>query len=67
MTWEEFKELNNPLFSMSDGKELTDIECPKCGNFIYRYTQMIFTTYPPQYHYECPNCGWNGSWFNLTN
>ena len=63
MTWEEFKESNKPIFS---DKEETDIECPECGAYIYRNTQIIFTSLPAQYRYECPNCGWSGTWFNLT-
>ena len=59
MTWNEFennidleKIFPNPL-------EKTDIQCPKCGQYIYRRNDIVLTSYPPQYQYEC-ECGWVG-------
>lgn len=57
MTWEEFKGSD---IKFSQEHEPTDIECPQCGKYLQRYTGFIFTTYPPKYRYDCPNCGWYG-------
>ena len=32
--------------------------CPICGNELIKYTSMVLTTCPPQYNYECTNCGY---------
>lgn len=41
---------------MFDNK--TEIYCPKCGKLMKRNTDMILTSLPPQYQYECDNCGY---------
>lgn len=56
MTWEEFRKQPTTTEDYED----TDIECPKCGAKIKRYTRMVLTTYPAKYHYCCFNCGWYG-------
>lgn len=40
-------------------KEKTNIVCPKCGNLIYKICDVVFTSYPPKYKYECEECGWS--------
>lgn len=62
MTWEEYKQMGFNTYIFHH-KELTDIECPKCGAYIYRDTGVVLTTYPAQYNYECLKCGWTGTWF----
>ena len=58
MKWSEIENyIPDQSFS---NREKTDIECPKCGKYIYRRTDIILTSYPPQYRYEC-DCGWVGS------
>lgn len=58
MTWEEFKAAKD--FKYSTGYEITDIECPKCGEKIYKDTMMVITTYPPKRRYVCMECFWEG-------
>lgn len=31
--------------------------CNNCGNEM-KSTGVVLTSYPEQYPYECPNCGW---------
>ena len=57
MTWQEYQTIQaatNPSGSWIK----TDIECPECGEPIYKNTGMVLTSYPVQYRYECQNCGW---------
>ena len=59
MNWEDFNKninFNDYLFT---NKVLTDINCPKCNKKIYMRTDIVLTSYPPQYQYEC-DCGWIG-------
>ena len=41
----------------------TEIECPNCGEFIYKNMSLVLTCYPPQYTYKCPNCKWSQTGF----
>lgn len=60
MKWSEIEnDIPDEIFSISN-REKTNIECPKCGKYIYRRTDIILTSYPPKYQYEC-DCGWVGS------
>ena len=59
MTWEEFKVEKN--FQQNTGLEKTDIECPRCGEKIYKDTRFILTTYPPKNRYVCMECFWEGT------
>lgn len=56
----KWSEIENYIPETSSNREKTDIECPKCGKYIYRRTDITLTSYPPQYRYEC-DCGWVGS------
>ena len=63
MKWDEF-ELQNKLITAPLEYEpgdwvLTDIECPKCGKYIYAEFGMVCLTYPPCNRYKC-ECGWMG-------
>ena len=40
-------------------KPQVDVECPKCGKKIWRRNDIVLTSYPEQYQYEC-ECGWIG-------
>ena len=62
MTWEEFKRMGPPSAHSSIYKK-TDIECPKCGKPLMMRTDIILTSYPAQYQYEC-TCGFMGYSFN---
>ena len=57
MKWEDFDRMM-PINSWSPYKE-TDIECPKCGKKVRMRTDIVLTSYPAQYQYEC-ECGWVG-------
>ena len=61
MKWEDY----NPGIPNSNGMQFieTDIECPNCGARLYKRTDIILTTYPAQYRYECHKCGFWGSKF----
>lgn len=56
MTWEEYQKQRNPYGSVAY-KEI-DVECPICGKKIRKRINMVITTYPQQYRYECI-CGWS--------
>lgn len=56
MTWEEYQKQRKP-FEPVVYKEI-DVECPICGKKIRKRIDMVVTTYPQQYRYEC-SCGWS--------
>ena len=58
MKWEDYKkrELPTELFV---NRVQTDIECPKCGRKVWKRNDIVLTSYPPKYQYEC-DCGWVG-------
>jgi len=58
MKWEEFKNIDS-LTTAYDPREKTNIECPECGKKLWRRTDIVLTSYPAQYQYEC-DCGWVG-------
>ena len=58
MKWEQFKWMS-PRAQVFTNKVLTDIECPKCGKYLFQRTDIVLTTYPEQYQYEC-ECGFVG-------
>lgn len=64
VTWESFRNININDYGRLTNRICTDITCPKCEKFIWLVTNKILTTYPAQYQYECPNCGWVGYSFN---
>lgn len=55
MKWEEIKNLCPDITNRKE----TDIDCPECGKKIFKRTDIVLTTYPEQYQYEC-ECGWIG-------
>lgn len=58
MTWEDFKNRELPEQHFVN-REQTNIECPRCGKLIWKRLDIILTSYPAQYQYEC-DCGWVG-------
>ena len=58
MKWDQFKNsiISEPVFV---NKVKTDIECPKCGRKLYYRSDIVLTSYPAQYQYEC-ECGFVG-------
>ena len=62
MRWDEYKYKNPAIDSTYNNRILVDVECPNCGRKIYKRTDIILTTYPAQYIYEC-DCGWHDTAF----
>lgn len=60
MTWDEFKKHRQAQMAQYDMSryKLTEITCPNCGEYIYRDTMLVLTSYPPQNSYKCPKCKW---------
>lgn len=58
MKWEDYQ---NTLFELYKNREKTDIECPKCGALLWRRTDIVLTSYPPKFRYECDSCQWSGT------
>ena len=58
MKWEDYKEQQRAI---PPNRELVDVECPRCGQKIYRDTRFVLTSYPEQYRYFCEKCGWGGT------
>ena len=61
ITWEDYQK-SDGVHGLPSFRELTNIKCPACNKYIYRITNVVLTTYPPQYRYEC-DCGWSGVGF----
>ena len=58
MKWEEYQANEWKLYQ---DREKTTIECPECGALLWRRVDLVLTTYPPQFRYECDSCGWSGT------
>lgn len=42
-------------------KPVEPIRCPDCGEIVKVNTEIVLTSYPPQYKWECPKCGKTGT------
>ena len=58
MQWEEFLQHKLPLNPIVT-RVKTDIECPKCKRNLWKRMDIVLTSDPPKYQYEC-ECGWVG-------
>ena len=58
MKWEDYQKEEWILYH---DREKTQIECPECGALLWRRTDIILTSNPPQFRYECDSCGWSGT------
>ena len=56
MKWTDYKKRQLPD-SLFIKRIKTEIECPRCGKFVWKKLDVILTSFPPQYQYEC-DCGW---------
>ena len=56
MKWIDYK----PEPMKEEVYKLMDVECPICGKQIYKRLDLVLTSNPPQYIYECKKCGWSG-------
>jgi len=66
MKWEDFKEQEftqsgTEVYRGYEHLTITDIECPLCGEKIYKNNTFVIATYPAQYTYECLCCKWTGT------
>lgn len=59
MKWEDYKRMEEEKSEYPNYIK-THVECPKCGMYIYKRTDIVLTSYPAQYQYECKLCGWVG-------
>lgn len=58
MKWEDYKRDEDVAVYGEYVK--TDIECPKCGEYIYQDVSVQYMTNPPQHDFYCFGCGWKG-------
>ena len=57
MKWEEYQQQARDKINLWNWKE-TDIECPNCGEKIFRCATLTLACIPPKYRYKCFNCDW---------
>ena len=53
--WDEF----NPDITIQGNLVPTNIKCPKCGELVFKRTDIVLTSYPPKSIYTCKHCGWS--------
>ena len=66
MNWYDYqaeKQRERNIFNDNQLWIKTEIECPNCGELIYKNMSLVLTSYPPQYTYKCPNCKWSQAGF----
>lgn len=56
--WDDWMESKNATIFIN--AEPTQLACPKCGNRIYKRTDISLTCYPPKQQYFCSKCDWVG-------
>ena len=56
--WEHFKNNTTTDPSFKDTEEV-NVKCPICGKKLIRRNNIVLTSYPAQYQYEC-SCGFIG-------
>lgn len=59
MTWEDYEKLRPIKAEIYQARTQVDVKCPECGKKIWRRNDIVLTSYPAQYQYEC-DCGWVG-------
>lgn len=60
MKWNEFNKMIFMDTWEMEPRSQVNIECPECGAKLFRRNDIILTTYPPKYQYECDKCNWVG-------
>ena len=61
MKWTDYQIAIRQTYNLfNDGQTWiqTEVECPKCGKFLYKNMSLVLTSYPPKYQYKCSNCKW---------
>ena len=59
MEWEDYDKLMPKKDETFETRTQVDVKCPNCGKKIWRRNDIILTSYPAKYQYEC-ECGWVG-------
>lgn len=57
-TWEDYSSIKQ-AFDFIPARTRVDVACPECGKQLWRRNDIVLTSYPAQYQYEC-DCGWVG-------
>lgn len=57
MKWEDYQNQAKDKLGWW-GWDETDIECPNCGEKIFRCATLTLTSIPPKFRYKCFNCDW---------
>ncbi len=60
MTWDEFRKRWEGYQQGLDEYTKTDIQCPECGEYLYRDDSVLFASNPPKQKYFCRKCRWVG-------
>ena len=58
MKWDEFDKMIS--IDTWQTRSQVNVECPKCGAKLFRRNDIVLTSYPAQYQYECDKCNWVG-------
>lgn len=56
-TEEEYRDRNTYILDIINKEPV--FTCPKCGGIVYKHTDTVLTSMPPQYHAICDNCGYH--------
>ena len=59
MKWDEFNKMIS-IDTWEETRSQVNIECPKCGAKLFRRNDIVLTSNPPKYQYECDKCNWVG-------
>lgn len=56
--WEDYSSIQE-AFGFIPGRTKVDVACPECGKQLWRRNDIVLTSHPAKYQYEC-ECGWIG-------
>lgn len=57
--WEDYSSIKQTFDFITPSRTKVDVACPECGKQLWRRNDIVLTSYPAQYQYEC-DCGWIG-------
>ena len=66
MNWYDYqaeKKRERNIFNDNQLWIKTIVECPNCGEVLYKNMSLALASYPPQYSYKCPNSKWHQTGF----
>lgn len=58
-SWDSYSHTIINLY-INQWRTQVNVACPNCGAPLLRRNDIILTTHPAQYQYECDKCGWIG-------